>query len=779
MRRHALVLMGCLALGVAAVVYADAPRVLGFERLGEDWVPSPLDENTGPLALIEKASGAHAGALRIPGSTPKSVGVTYYPWADWTGYTTLSFDVFFPPEMPKTADVCIYIKDRNYWWFQTWPLHGQAGKRTKSITPGQWQHFTLDVSESSSIWEPGGHKKGWYRILHLPREFGIRVFCDKQWSGALLLDQVTLGGWDPPLGKMQADASGKQSWGLDPQVSSGRVPVHEKLEITFDPGRVYENPFDPDVVDVTGHFLTPSGQEIMVPGFFYESYERSMTDEGWEKLIPVGEPSWKVRYSPMEEGEHKFYVSIRDALGELRSREQTFTATPATDKRGLVQVSKSDPMYFEFENGELFVPNGINMRDGGDLAEDQKGTYDFDYFFKRFQDEGLNFVRTWMCAWWGGIEWSDKYHSRFDNVGRYAMYNAWRLDYMFDLADQHDQFIELTLNSHGQLRRDKYDQEWQYNPYATRNGGYVASPSMLFTNQEVKQDFKKRYRYIVARWGYSQHLMSYDLWNEIDLSEGSNAAEIAAWHKEMAGYLRSIDPWKHLICTHVCLAGGFGNYLWDLPEIEYIQADAYWQPWWKKMNEFYTGKAQYRNKPMLFIEYGPQTADLPVPYNIWAREWRVAGWTGNMMPMAAPPQFWYQQQWDEHKLYGFQHAMARFNAGLDRRGLDMRLLPARGLPNDKVFAQAVQGTTVALLYAYDWANFNYDSPDKVPAAERRKDGSVTLQGLAPGTYDVQWWDPATGEITGTSELTVTDARTALQLPEFAQDIACKLLVRQG
>jgi len=73
--------------------------------------------------------------------------------------------------------------------------------------------------------------------------------------------------------------------------------------------------------------------------------------------------------------------------------------------------------------------------------------------------------------------------------------------------------------------------------------------------------------------------------------------------------IKSIDPWNHLICTHVCLAGSFGNSLWDLDDIEYIQADAYWQPWWKKMNQFYEGKKQYRNKPMFFIEYGPQTAD--------------------------------------------------------------------------------------------------------------------------------------------------------------------------
>jgi len=753
----------------------ENPLVLPFERLGLDWVGSPLDPGTGTPMPLAGGAGPHAAAIKVYGSTPQAIGITYYPWSDWTGYTRLSFDLFLPPEMPKSADICVYIKDRHYRWYQTWPLHDAQGKRVRSIQPGKWVTYELDISERSTIWEPGGHKRAWYRVLHYPREFGIRVFCSARWSGAMLLDRVQLSGWDPPLGRIRADQPAKQSWGLKVEFSSRRVPVYEKLELTFDQGRVYENPFDPEIVDVTGHFLQPNGAEVVVPGFYYEDFERAQTPEGYEKLTPVGAPCWKVRFMPTQEGEHRCYVRVRDALGELRSAEQTFVATAPLDPRGLVRVSKRDPMYFEFDNGELFWPNGINMRDGGDDAEKQKGTYDFDYFFRRFQEEGLNFVRTWMCAWWGGIEWSDEYHSRFDDVGRYNMYNAWRLDYMFDLADRHDLFIELTLNSHGQLRRDKYDQEWQYNPYAARNGGYLPSPSMFFTSEQAKADFRKRYRYVVARWGYSQHLMSYDLWNEIDLSEGPNAAQIAAWHKEMAQYLRELDPWDHLICTHVCLPGGFGNALWDLDEIEYIQADAYWQPWSKKMNEFYEGKKQYRNKPMLFIEYGPQTADLPVPYNIWAREWRVAGWTGNMMPMAAPPQFWYHQEWDRYQLYRFQQAMAAFNAGHDRRGMDLHALELTALPDKKVFAQAMQGRRIAFLYAYCWPNFQYDAPEQVPAVERCRDGVVVLTGLTPGFYQVEWWDPCTGQIVSTSQLQATGPRTTIQLPEFAQDIAAKLI----
>ena len=71
---------------------------LPFERVGDDWVPSPIDANTGAVSLLDKPEGPHARALKIEGRTPKSFGVTYYPWQDWTGATALSFEMYFPPE---------------------------------------------------------------------------------------------------------------------------------------------------------------------------------------------------------------------------------------------------------------------------------------------------------------------------------------------------------------------------------------------------------------------------------------------------------------------------------------------------------------------------------------------------------------------------------------------------------------------------------------------------------------------------------------------------------
>ncbi len=504
-----------------------------------DWAASPIDKGTQSIGVSTERSTTGRHSLRISGRLPGSIGAKFTPWRNWEGCQRLEFDIWIPKQVPADVDLQVYIKDRYYWWYETHPYRDiRTGKQTGLRKPGSWSHISLDISEDSAIWRPGGHEKSWDYVLYKPREFGFRFFSSKPWQGDIYIDNLRLSGDEMPLGAFDRGDEPQPTYELKLEANAEQVPCYEKFELTFVTDRRYTNPYDPEVVDVQGHFLAPDGQQIAVPGFFYQGYRRQQTAEGFERLIPVGGPQWKVRFAPKQVGRYRYYVTLRDALGELRSREAAFEATASLDTRGYLRVSRTDPRYFEFENGEFFFPMGINMRDGGDQAEAQKGTYDFDYFFQRFEEEGITFVRTWMAAWWGGIEWSDRYHSRFDGLGRYCDYNAWRLDYCVELAAKHNLFLELTLNSHGQLRRDKFDQEWQYNPLSVQNGGFLPSPAMFFTSEKAKEYCRKRYRYIVARWGYSQHIMAWDLWNEIDLAEAYDPAQVAAWHQEMARYLR-------------------------------------------------------------------------------------------------------------------------------------------------------------------------------------------------------------------------------------------------
>lgn len=782
-----IVLLG--AAYASSLAWALAPLQWDFETPDPDWGTCALDKGTQKVDIsTTRASSGHS-SLAISGSVPQGFGVTYTPWDDWTGHETLSFDLFVPKDAPKEFDVWAYLKDKQYYWYQTAPFRSVSGKPLPTYKPGTWMHVKLDVSPASTIWKPGGHRKAWERTLYCPREFGLRFFSRSKWTGTVYLDNVQLTGNKPPLGKYEPGTARLLPTKLKVSQSDTSVPAYRKLELNFNLTRDYVNPYDPAVVDVIGHFTCPDGSTMEVPGFIYQAYERQKTPEGNEQLIPAGHSFWKVRFAPRQQGKYSWFVSVRDALGETRSDVQSFTATAPVDPRGYIRVSQKDPRYFEFDDGEYFRPSGINMRDGGDQAAAQKGTFDFDDYFKSFHDAGLNFVRTWMCAWWGGIEWSDKYHSRFDGVGRYSQYNAWRLDYAFDLAQKNNLFLEVTLNSHGQLRRDKFDAEWMYNPYNVRNGGFVASPAMFFTSKLAKEMVKQRYRYIVARWGYSQNLMSWDMVNEVDLTEGYQRDTVAAWHKEMAGYLKSIDPWKHLVVTHICIYGSYGDELWQLPEIDYIQSDAYWKRRDVGMNESWAGKTTYQ-KPFMFIEYGPQTVSLPISPEKWQQDFRVGMWVSNLIPTAAPGQFWYQDAWKQYNLGQYQKGLFAFNVGDDRRGQNYQTLrgyiTAPGVPpwsgprrngegGPMLNVQAMGNGKQGMFYLYHFENMLYPQPEQVPADKRVTGATLTLTGFNDGNYRVDFWDTMTGKVTGTVNATCTNGQLVIQPPPFSQDLAGKIV----
>jgi len=48
--------------------------------------------------------------------------------------------------------------------------------------------------------------------------------------------------------------------------------LYEKLEISLRIDADYENPFDPDEIDIMGIFISPSGEEWKVPGFYSQAY---------------------------------------------------------------------------------------------------------------------------------------------------------------------------------------------------------------------------------------------------------------------------------------------------------------------------------------------------------------------------------------------------------------------------------------------------------------------------------------------------------------------------
>jgi hypothetical protein len=347
------------------------------------------------------------------------------------------------------------------------------------------------------------------------------------------------------------------------------VGQYEKLELTVALAAGYANPFDPREVEVTGRFVTPSGRTILVPGFYAQDYTRSRAADGAEVLAPRGDGGFRVRFASAETGRHEYVVTVKDRGGERTVGRGKFIVR-ASSHPGFVRRSPTAPTYFQYDSGTSYFAIGENVCWPG-----RGGTYDYDLWLNKLADAGGNYTRLWLANEWNpvALEKRSQTQGDGDGLGRYDLRAAWRVDYVLDLARRREMRVLLCADSFNTFSAGVFG-AWKDSPYNAANGGPCKQPADVFTDPETKRLFQQRLRYLVARWGYDPTVLAWEFWNEVDLVTGYKSEPAAAWHREMADYVRSLDPWQHLLTTS--FSDSPGDLAIDgLPQMDFVQTHNY------------------------------------------------------------------------------------------------------------------------------------------------------------------------------------------------------------
>lgn len=386
---------------------------------------------------------------------------------------------------------------------------------------------------------------------------------------------------------------------LTPTLAVNEGKCFGKIEVHLPLARQYADPFDPKQVLVEGHFQGPDGKVVDVDGFLDQDYTSSHgTNDGWDHVTPKGSLYWAVRFSPALPGTYTWWVTCKDASGTAASAKKSLKITANPAATGFVRVAPNRTN-FQFDNGAAFYAIGMCI-----AWPNWRGMYDFQRRFRLFSRNGGNAVRVFMS--WPGMplerarvpvggldpskaipylrqylfpELNERTHNGrqdpWGGLGKIDLAYAWRYDRLLDLARQNNLHLMLCLMIHADLVDDRPNGTWSLNPYNRANGGMLEHPLDFFSNPQAKAFFKRRLRYIVARWGWSSNVMSWELFNEVDnISYGHYPEQASAeWHREMARYLKRIDPCHHLVTTST----GARQYdsLFKIPEIDYAQAHYY------------------------------------------------------------------------------------------------------------------------------------------------------------------------------------------------------------
>jgi len=435
-----------------------------------------------------------------------------------------------------------------------------------------------------------------------------------------------------------------------------RVARYSKVEITFKLSRTYDNPFDPGQISVAARVRAAAGKEVEIPAFPYQEYRGEFVSDR-EKLQPIGGLVWKVRYAPIEVGRHTVTITARDSMGASESKGVAFEAV-ASKGDSYIRRSEAAPRLFQFDSGEPFFATGENVC----WPSQATPLRDYETWFGHLSEAGCNCARLWLA---GPFIATAPIHSTDDpnevGPGRYSQRSSWRLDQVVAMAETRGIYLMLCLDSFNSLRTSQPYPAFDQYPLNARFGGPLKTPDEFFTNPEARKLFRQRLRYYVARWGYSTHVFAWEFWNEVDIIERYRSAEVAAWHRDMARYLRSIDPWSHLITTSFARSEG-DPAVDSLPEMDFVQTHCYGpRDTAGALLGYSRDKAKRYNKPHFVGEFGADASGkndledkqaIHLHNGIWATA--LSGDAGAAMT------WWWDQYVEPGNLYHHFAALSRF-----------------------------------------------------------------------------------------------------------------------
>jgi hypothetical protein len=285
--------------------------------------------------------------------------------------------------------------------------------------------------------------------------------------------------------------------------------------------------------------VTPSGQRLQLPAYY--------ADGGL----------YAVRARPDEVGPYRFGAVSETTLGIHMTDLVVSLVSPAEVRNPVrnrlpsILISPKDPRQFLRSDGVPFIPVGANLAWAPDGKNDTLAYYQ--NALPAFAKSNLNWMRIWMAHWDGlNLDWLPPRMGPSPKPGYLSEDVAQTWDRILESAEDNGVYVQVVLQHHGQVTTSD-NSNWAENPWNAANpGGFLKTPEEFFTDPNARVITLLKYRYIVARWGYSPAVVSWELFNEVHWSDAfrkGHEAEVARWHSSMATSIRLVDVYGHLITT--------------------------------------------------------------------------------------------------------------------------------------------------------------------------------------------------------------------------------------
>lgn len=337
-------------------------------------------------------------------------------------------------------------------------------------------------------------------------------------------------------------------------------------------------------IQVTGNPYDPAENDLKV---------RFMPEKGaaTERIAYVAEDG-TIRATLVSQTPGRYRaVLVRNGKDLLEPSQEGIFELVTKLPDGFIRVDPNHPNRFMWDDGKPYYPVGFNLGWQGE------GVIPMTDQISKMASAGINWTRIWATNWDGKNPWWPTDDPKANPKQLWPKALA-KWDEIETACDQVHLPFQFVLFHHG-LFSSKVNPNWPDHPWNAAKGGFLKDAADFFTDPEAKRRTKMWLRYAVARYGHSPNLLAWELFNEVEWVDARYAdrwSDIAAWHKEMSDYLRSIDPYKHLITTSSAT-----------DQKEMYAAMDYYQPHTYPPNVLMAvaGNRGPGDKPWFFGEFGP------------------------------------------------------------------------------------------------------------------------------------------------------------------------------
>ena len=396
-----------------------------------------------------------------------------------------------------------------------------------------------------------------------------------------------------------------------------------------------------------------------------------------ERLAYFDEGRWKAWLTTTHPGRYRATLTRN---GELVAGPAAEVVVPESARltEGFVHAHGTR---FVTDSGQPYFPLGH------DLCWRYPDIPPLTELLQRMGAAGMNWARIWACAWDGKNPVLIRHNAyapaekgtwrEAAPLGEFLPAALRQWDELVSAAEAAGIRFQFVLFHHG-LFSTRTDANWNEHPWNRANGGFLDKPQDFFTNETAREYSRRWLRYAIARWGHSPSVLAWELFNEVEwtdaIQKDQNWPAVLTWHNEMAAYIRSLDPYHHLVVTSSAVQ-----------HRELYAAMDYYQPhgYPREVFTVIAGSQPLPGKPWFYGEFGRGTSEPNKNERMVVRD---GIWAGMLAGHAGAASYWFWERVVKLDLYSeFAHAaqilkISQLPAHLPARPLAVEILGAKSAP---------------------------------------------------------------------------------------------------